>query len=109
MVLFEDEWPSIGDHDFNDQSIAVNYIFVLNPSGDIVGLQATFNALSIGAAITNGLYLHLPIPASTVSVSKLTYSNGLETTQSILTYFAGQNPAEAITFPTIGNTACYSQ
>lgn len=75
MVLFEDLWPKNGDLDFNDQSIAYNYQFLLDPNQNVTTMQATFNVLSIGATIHNGLYLHLPgLPANTPVTMTLTNS-----------------------------------
>jgi LruC domain-containing protein len=87
MVLFEDQWPHRGDSDFNDQSIAYNYQFVTDATGHVVGLQATFNVLAIGATIHNGLNLHLPVSASAISLATLDTGSGAADVSSI----AGQS------------------
>lgn len=66
-ILFEDEWPALGDADFNDAVLTYNYLFSLNSAGEIVGITATFNALALGGDFSNGLGLQLPIAASDVT------------------------------------------
>ena len=60
LVLFEDLWPQNGDFDFNDQSVSYNYVMMINAAGNVTAIQASFNVLSAGASIHNGVYLHLP-------------------------------------------------
>jgi LruC domain-containing protein len=76
MLLFEDLWPSNGDLDFNDQVIAYNYSEKTNSTGQVTNLQATFNVLAVGSTLHNGLYLHLPIPASEVVSATLNLGQG---------------------------------
>ncbi len=67
-VMFEDLWPSNGDLDFNDQTIGYQYEFLLDDAAaNIVKMQVTYNVLSMGASIHNGLYLHLPMVPGAVS------------------------------------------
>jgi LruC domain-containing protein len=61
LVLFEDLWPNNGDLDFNDQTVAYNYEFLLDSAGKVVTMKASFNVLAVGAHLHNGLYLHLPL------------------------------------------------
>ena len=67
MVIFEDQWPSAGDLDFNDAVVAYNYVLRQNAQGQTVGLRATFDALALGGIHDNGLGLHLPVPRSQVA------------------------------------------
>jgi LruC domain-containing protein len=66
-LLFEDQWPSRGDGDFNDVVLTYNYVLRTDPAGDVVEVLATFNLLALGGTYDNGLGLHLPIPASSVA------------------------------------------
>ena len=72
LLLFEDLWPALGDTDFNDQTVSYDYSFVLDGSGRVSSMQATYNVLSIGASIHNGISLHLPVPASAADSIVLT-------------------------------------
>ena len=66
MVLFEDQWPSRGDLDFNDAVITYSFSFAGNAAGEVGFLHANFNALAVGGLFDNGLGLALPVPASSV-------------------------------------------
>ena len=61
LIAFEDLWPHNGDLDFNDQTVAFNYEFLLDSTGKVVTMKASFNVLAAGASLHNGLYLHLPL------------------------------------------------
>ena len=88
MIFFEDRWPSKGDDDFNDQSVTYNQDLALDQDGRVTELLATFNVLSVGATLHNGLYLHLPLPASTPVTIVRTDDAGQQTT---LTPMAGEH------------------
>jgi LruC domain-containing protein len=72
MLLFEDMWPENGDLDFNDQSVAYNFVLVQNAEGKTLALQASLSMLSAGGVLRNGLHLHLPVPASAAQTILLT-------------------------------------
>lgn len=65
-VLFEDQWPSQGDLDFNDVALTYNYVFRTNAAGGVVAIRATYNVLAVGGALHNGLGLALPVDRSSV-------------------------------------------
>jgi hypothetical protein len=48
LALFEDQWPSDGDLDFNDVVVTYNFVFRQNMSGQVLGLRLTLNALASG-------------------------------------------------------------
>jgi LruC domain-containing protein len=64
MLMFEDNWPENGDLDFNDQAISYNYVLGQDAAGKTIELRATFTVLANLAGLHNGLYLHLPVPAT---------------------------------------------
>ena len=64
LLLFEDLWPASADYDYNDQNIAYQFTAAQNGAGQTVALSASLNVLSVGASLSNGLYLHLPVPAN---------------------------------------------
>ncbi len=78
-ILFEDQWPSQGDLDFNDVALTYNYVFRTNAAGRVVALRATYNVLAVGGALHNGLALALPVDRSSVRrVTRAVGSGGAE-------------------------------
>ncbi len=75
-LLFEDQWPSLGDGDFNDVLLSYNYVVRLDAQGRAVAITATFNPLALGGDFDNGLGLHLPISASNVGAVTRTVGSG---------------------------------
>lgn len=71
-VMFEDLWPGNGDLDFNDNTVAYNYEFLMDDAAaNVVKMQITYNVLSLGASIHNGLFLHLPmLPGAASSIER---------------------------------------
>lgn len=69
-LLFEDQWPNLGDADFNDAIISYNYVFLTNAQGQIIEIIATLDALALGGVFDNGLGLHLPVPAAGATVTR---------------------------------------
>jgi LruC domain-containing protein len=67
MLLFEDQFPSQGDNDFNDVVISYQYRLEHDAQGHAVRLVALFNAPAMGGNINSGAGLHLPLPATSVS------------------------------------------
>jgi LruC domain-containing protein len=82
-LLFEDRWPANGDLDFNDQSIAYNYQFILDPQQRVTALQANINVLAVGATIHNGLYLHLPLTRGAVAGATFTLVDSAGNTRAL--------------------------
>jgi LruC domain-containing protein len=76
VLVFEDKWPEQGDLDFNDVTLAYNYIFFLDGAGNVSSLQASINLLAAGGTIPNGVRLHLPVEAGAASVIKLNFADG---------------------------------
>ncbi len=66
MLVFEDQFPSSGDRDFNDAVISYRYRLELDANGDAVRLVALFSAPAMGGDTLLGLGLHLPVNASSV-------------------------------------------
>lgn len=66
VILFEDQFPKLGDFDFNDVVVTYNYIYRLNASGDVISMRMTFNTLAVGGDFHNGLAAHLPVSAGSV-------------------------------------------
>jgi LruC domain-containing protein len=65
VIAFEDQYPSIGDADFNDAVIA--YVFELSKdaNGNVKDILATFSLVARGAAYDHAFGLHIPgLPAT---------------------------------------------
>ena len=82
-LLFEDLWPANGDFDFNDQTVAYNYQFLLNNQHQVTALQANINVLAVGATLHNGLYLHLPLTRSSVAGATFTLVDSAGNTRAL--------------------------
>lgn len=66
-IAFEDLWPGMGDYDFNDLVMDVNYKYTTNASNFITNIKMKFVARHIGASYHNGFGVELPFSASIVS------------------------------------------
>jgi LruC domain-containing protein len=66
-IAFEDLWPGMGDYDFNDLVMDVNYKFTTNASNFITNMQMKFVVRHIGASYHNGFGVEFPFPSSIVS------------------------------------------
>ncbi len=66
VILFEDQFPDVGDFDFNDVVVTYNYIYRLNGAGEVISMRMTFNTLAVGGDFRNGLAAHLPTAATAV-------------------------------------------
>lgn len=51
---FEDNWPDIGDYDFNDLVIDYRFKHVLNAENKVVKMEPSFKVRAIGAGYRNG-------------------------------------------------------
>jgi LruC domain-containing protein len=67
MLLFEDRWPADGDLDFNDAALTYNYVLLLDGQGRVTSLQLSLNVLAVGAALSNDVWLRLPVPRGLVA------------------------------------------
>ena len=58
-IAFEDNWPSIGDYDFND--LVMNYrISEYRLNGDVIRVKLEGQIAAVGALYHNGFAFHLP-------------------------------------------------
>ncbi len=69
-VAFEDLWPGLGDFDFNDVVVIMQYEIITNAQNELKELKAKFRLMAAGASLDNGFGVALPIdPANVESVS----------------------------------------
>ncbi len=79
-LAFEDNWPSVGDYDFNDMVVNYRYIFVMNNENKVVRVNLEFNLVAMGATYHNGFGITLPVSASLISSV-----SGYEVTRDLVT------------------------
>jgi LruC domain-containing protein len=90
-LCFEDNWPNMGDYDFNDMVVDYKYTYYTNSANDITELKAEYKLRALGASYHNGFGVQFQVaPSAIKSVygSQLTESyvsvaaNGCENGQS---------------------------
>ncbi len=98
-LAFEDNWPSLGDFDFNDLVVDVSMHFVTNARDQIVALTARIKVRAIGAKFINGFGFRLRgiTPQAILSVSGNRLSEGIVQLNANGTE-AGQGEATIIAF-----------
>ncbi|MEQ1799082.1 MAG: LruC domain-containing protein [Lacibacter sp.] len=75
-LAFEDNWPYMGDYDFNDLVIKYRYEIINNAANKTVELNAKFATVAAGAKMKNGFAVEFPFAASKVKNVTGTRING---------------------------------
>ena len=78
-LLYEDNWPALGDLDFNDAVIAYHYALGYEGApadNNLRMLTLSFNVLASGAGRPSGLALSLPIPKENIEAVSLQTGGG---------------------------------
>lgn len=103
-LAFEDQWPSIGDYDFNDLVIDYNFNRISNADNDVVTLQGKFVVRAIGASYDNGFGFTIEgvDPSLIESVTGTEYTEGYIQNNANGTE-AGQSDATIIVFDNAWN------
>lgn len=57
---YEDLWPTTGDYDFNDMVINRNTALFLDPNGEVIEAQHSFELMAAGAGQRNGFGFSMP-------------------------------------------------
>ncbi|MFC3879987.1 LruC domain-containing protein [Algoriphagus namhaensis] len=65
-LAFEDNWPNMGDYDFNDLVVDYRFQFVMNSSNRVAELDAKFKFRAAGAGYRNGFGFATNLPSSAV-------------------------------------------
>ena len=72
MVGLEDEYPAVGDSDYNDCVVGYAFEVVSNAQGGITDILATFHLLARGSVHNHGVGLHLPgLPTGTTGTLQI--------------------------------------
>lgn len=53
-LAFEDNWPGLGDYDFNDLILDYNFQEVLNADNEVVDIYGKYSVRVVGASYVNG-------------------------------------------------------
>jgi LruC domain-containing protein len=97
---FEDNWPDLGDYDFNDLVMDYRYTLITNAQNKIAKLQGDFKVMALGAGYRNGFGFStnlLPgdIQSVTGNVLNAGYiqvnGNGTEANQSKAVFIVADN------------------
>lgn len=66
-LVFEDNWPKIGDFDMNDLALSYRAVETLNAQNQITDLTLTYNIVARGAQNDSAFAVHLPgVPRSAI-------------------------------------------
>ncbi|MDY0076851.1 MAG: LruC domain-containing protein [Bacteroidales bacterium] len=69
-IAFEDLWPGLGDFDFNDVVVNMQYKMVTNAQNKLVDVYGKFRLMAAGASLNNGFAVAMDInPSYVASVS----------------------------------------
>jgi len=66
-IAFEDNWPKLGDYDFNDIVIDFNVLQVTNAQNELVDIKPDLKLRAVGAGFHNGFGIQLPTASSNYS------------------------------------------
>ena len=98
-VAFEDNWPFLGDYDFNDLVVNYTYSVISDALNRAVEIKADYVLQASGASYKNGFGVELPIASSLVkSVTGNAVNGGQLVTLAANGCEAGQTKAVIIPF-----------
>lgn len=66
-IAFEDLWPGMGDFDFNDVVVIMQYEMITNAQNQLVDLKGKFRLMAAGASLNNGFGVAININPSNVA------------------------------------------
>lgn len=100
MILFEDNWPSQGDFDFNDAVVAYHQVLEIDSNGRMTGLKLDLDVVAVGALEDNGLAVRFPTAPSNVQSMSLV-QNGAVTSIPTPTTWTGESQAVVTLAPSL--------
>lgn len=83
-LAYEDQWPSMGDYDFNDLVLHYRITEARNADDEIVDVTLRYTPVAMGAARHNGLRVRLPVARSAVDTVTRSVDDGGRSTWSTL-------------------------
>ncbi|OQY39462.1 MAG: hypothetical protein B6226_01835 [Candidatus Cloacimonetes bacterium 4572_65] len=84
-LMYEDLWPNLGDHDFNDLVIEYNMHEIEDSWNDVVEVNGTLKLIAIGASKQNGFFIELPFWYEDVTLVE-SYIEGTSLQMELFTY-----------------------
>lgn len=80
---FEDQWPNVGDYDFNDLVVDYQYHQIANATNRLVKIDAEYVVQAVGAGFKNGFGIQLNLlPSNIASVTGSRFKHNLFNIQS---------------------------
>ncbi len=79
-LAFEDNWPAVGDYDFNDLVVNYRYVYILNNENKVARVNMEYDLVAMGATYHNGFGVELPVSESLISSV-----SGYEITRNLVT------------------------
>ncbi len=76
QLMFEDQWPSSGDSDYNDTVLSHHTEARLNGSGQVLSLSLQLELLAVGGNYDNGLGLQVGALAGSASAIRVSLNGG---------------------------------
>lgn len=110
-IAFDDEWPNLGDRDFNDMVVDAKYRITCDANNEITDIIGDFILKAMGTTKQNGFALQFPYPKSgveSVTGMQITDSylslspNGFESTGQNLVAFIFDNGTDLMARPEPG-------
>jgi len=74
MVAYEDQYPKLGDYDFNDAVVAYQVKLGMNSDNKVVRIEGSAYLMAKGAAYTHDWHLRVSLPAAVKALVKCTTS-----------------------------------
>ncbi|MEO0479189.1 MAG: LruC domain-containing protein [Planctomycetota bacterium] len=85
VLAFEDQYPSVGDEDYNDVVVAYVYEVITNADGDVKDIFATFSLIARGASYDHSFGVHFPgLPANATGTIDLEVFTSGSTTSEMM-------------------------
>ncbi len=75
MLVYEDQWPSYTDLDFNDVVVRTHFRVLGDAQGRAVRIHAFFDVVALGGIYSNGLAVQVPVSRS-VAVARRRVAGG---------------------------------
>ena len=74
LVAYEDQYPSLGDYDFNDLVVAYQVKYGMNSDNQVVKIEGAAYLMAKGAAYSHDWHLRVNLPATVNALASCTTS-----------------------------------
>ncbi|MDB5013889.1 MAG: hypothetical protein JWQ25_2091, partial [Daejeonella sp.] len=66
-LVFEDNWPLLGDYDLNDLVVSYRYTYISNAGNNVIDITGDYAVAAAGSIYKNGFGVQFPFSANAVS------------------------------------------